>query len=62
MKDEMLIKDLTVKELKEIIRQMVQQELMFFNRNITECKGFPIPPIKFPTKFEVKWASRHRAE
>ena len=52
----MLIKDLTVKELKEIIRQMVQQELMFFNRNITECKGFPIHPIKFPTKFEVKWA------
>lgn len=56
MKDEALVKDLTVAELKELIRQIVQQELILANRNVTECKGWPIPPIKFPTKFEVKWA------
>lgn len=56
MKDEALVKDLTVAELKELIRQIVQQELIHANRNVTECKGWPIPPIKFPTKFEVKWA------
>ena len=50
MKDEALVKDLTVAELKELIR------LIHANRNVTECKGWPIPPIKFPTKFEVKWA------
>ena len=56
MKDEALVKDLTVAELKELIRQIVQQEFILANRNVTECKGWPIPPIKFPTKFEVKWA------
>jgi len=55
MKDEALVKDLTVAELKDLIRQVVQQELAFSNRNVTECKGWPIPPIKFPSKFEVKW-------
>ena len=56
MKDETLVKDLTVAELKDLIRQTVQQELILANRNVTECKGWSIPPIKFPTKFEVKWA------
>ena len=56
MKDETLVKDLTVGELKDLIRQIVREELVFSNRNVTECKGWSIPPIKLPTKFEVKWA------
>lgn len=56
MKDEALVKDLTVAELEGLIRQVVQQELILANRNVTEVKGWPIPPIKSPTKFEVKWA------
>lgn len=49
-----LVKDLTVKEFKEMLRQVVRDEIRF--QNVTECKGFPIEPIKFPKKFEITWA------
>ena len=55
MKNETLVKDLTVAELKDLIRQIVQQELMFANRNVTECKGYELKEIKFPKKFEIIW-------
>ena len=44
----------TVKEFKEMLRQVVRDEIRF--QNVTECKGFPIEPIKFPKKFEITWA------
>ena len=55
MKDETLVKDLTVAELKELIRQIVRDELTFANRNVTECKGYELKEIKFPKKFEIIW-------
>lgn len=54
--EEKLVKDLTVKELKDIIRQLVRDELTFANRNVTECKGYELKEVKFPKKFEITWA------
>ena len=55
MLEEKLVKDLTVKELKDIIRQTVRDELTFANRNVTECRGYELKEIKFPKKCEIIW-------
>lgn len=55
MKNETLVKDLTVAELKDLIRQIVQQELIFANRNVTECKGYELKQVEFPKRCEIIW-------
>ena len=56
MKNKTLVKDLTVEELKDIIRQTVRDELTFANRNVTECRGYELREIKLPKKCEIIWA------
>lgn len=53
--NEKLVKDLTVKELKELIREVVCEELMFSNRKVSEYRGFSLEKIKFPKRCEITW-------
>lgn len=54
MKDERLVKDLTVQELKDIIRQTLRDEIRYVN---IDAVGKPIVELKemkpFPKKFTI---------